>query len=125
MVGDANEFIDAIRRLELCEFGEPRFSFAFFRKSFASTFRRAFYRNNGIADRSTEESSEGQFAFNHRVALLRLHSSRFSIILVSWFDADKLGRFLDSRLSFTRSLYYGSFHFFNFMPQFQPLNNNL
>ena len=43
VVGDADEFIDATRRLELCELGEPRLTFAFFWESPALRVSSSFF----------------------------------------------------------------------------------
>lgn len=76
VVGDADEFIDATRRLELCELGEPRFTFAFCTKIRLRlrVSSGLFQGTTASGDRSTEESSEGRFAFNRRVVATLLLS---------------------------------------------------
>lgn len=70
-----DEFIDATRRLELCELGEPRFTFAFCTKILRLRVSSGLFQGTTASgDRSTEESSEGRFAFNRRVVATLLLS---------------------------------------------------
>ena len=90
VVGDADEFIDATRRLELCELGEPRFTFAFCTKILLRLRASPglFQGTTAPGGRSTEESSEGRLAFNRRVVATHCYSR-----LLPYLDSDKLPNF--------------------------------
>lgn len=108
VVGDADEFIDATRRLELCELGEPRFTFAFCTKILLRLRASPglFQGTTAPGGRSTEESSEGRLAFNRRVVATHCYSR-----LLLYLDSDKLPNFRHGLL-FPSLLWFGIFFFF-------------